>query len=566
MLVADLKAMANGMGIAGADSMKKAQLVEAITGLQDRHAQSKSEQSKSEQSKSEQSKSEQPKSEQSKAAQPKVEQPKQNPSRAEKPQQDQPQQDQPQQDQPQQDQPKRDQPQQGKGQQPDKQTKAQSGQGKGQQNNQQKNQGKSGGQAEQGKTQSDNQQNNQNNQSNQPAQGQHDDDDEGRGRNRRRRGRDRDRTRGRGEVDTTVLEDDVLVPAAGILDVLDNYAFVRTSGYLPGPDDVYVSLSMVRKYGMRRGDAVTGQVRQPREGERKEKFNPMVRIETVNGSEPDAARTRPEFEALTAAYPTTWLHLETGSEDLWGRGVDLIAPIGAGSRALVVAPPGAGATSLLASLASSVATTAPSSHLMMVLLDERPEEVAELRGSVRGELIVSTFDRVPADHTVAAELALERAKRLVELGMDVVLLLDGLTRLARAYNTSGHGGGRALPGGLDSTALPPVKQFFGAARRVAEGGSLTIVATATAGEDSILDGVVLEELRSTATTTLRLQAPGPRVDVAASGTRLVERLLEPDAIVARTALRDSVLAEGTTGLVERIRATTSNAELLRLVR
>ena len=265
-------------------------------------------------------------------------------------------------------------------------------------------------------------------------------------RNRRRRGRDRDRdrdrrtgtgTRGggqRNEPDTTILEDDVLVPAAGILDVLDNYAFVRTSGYLPGTDDVYVSLSMVRKFGLRRGDAIVGQVRQPREGERKEKFNPMVRIDSVNGADPEAAKSRVEFAKLTPLYPTERLRLETEPTNLIGRVIDIAAPIGKGQRGLIVSPSKAGKTMIMQSIANSITTNNPECHLMVVLVDERPEEVTDFERSVKGEVISSTFDRPASDHTTVAELAIERAKRLVELGHDVVVLLDGITRLGRAYN------------------------------------------------------------------------------------------------------------------------------------
>ena len=310
--------------------------------------------------------------------------------------------------------------------------------------------------------------------------------DDGQGgsrRSRRRRGRDRttNRPQGttqRGEPDTTILEDDVLTPAAGILDVLDNYAFVRTSGYLPGTDDVCVSLSMVRKYGLRRGDAIVGQVRQPREGERKEKFNPMVRIDSVNGADPEAAKNRVEFSKLTPLYPSERLRLETEPGNLIGRVIDIAAPIGKGQRGLIVSPAKAGKTMILQSIANSITTNNPECHLMVVLVDERPEEVTDFERSVKGEVISSTFDRPPADHTTVAELAIERAKRLVELGHDVVVLLDGITRLGRAYNLAAPPSGRILSGGVDSAALYPPKKFFGAARNIENGGSLTILATA----------------------------------------------------------------------------------------
>ena len=243
-----------------------------------------------------------------------------------------------------------------------------------------------------------------------------------------------------------MLEDDVLVPAAGILDVLDNYAFVRTSGYLPGTDDVYLSLSMVRKFGLRRGDAVMGQVRQPREGERKEKFNPMVRIDSINGTDPEAARERLEFETFTPVHPTERLRLETDAANLTGRVIDIAAPVGKGQRGMIVAPPQSGRTTMLQSIAGSVSRNNPDVHLMVVLLDARPEEVTDFQRAVKGEVIASTFDRPASDHTMVAELAIERAKRLVELGHDVLVLLDSLTSLARAYNVSAPASGRTLAG------------------------------------------------------------------------------------------------------------------------
>ena len=252
----------------------------------------------------------------------------------------------------------------------------------------------------------------------------------------------------------------MLVPAAGILDVLDNYAFVRTSGYLPGTDDVYLSLSMVRKFGLRRGDAIVGQVRQPREGERKEKFNPMVRIDNVNGADPEAARDRADFDSFTPVHPDDRLRLETDSTNLVGRVIDLVAPMGKGQRGLLLAPPATGTTTVLQSVAASITRNNPECHLMIVLLDERPEEVTDFQRSVKGEVIASTFDRPATDHTMVAELAIERAKRLVELGHDVVVLLDSLTRLGRSYNLAAPANGRVLAGGVDATALHPPKAFF----------------------------------------------------------------------------------------------------------
>ena len=557
MLIADLKSMAAGLGVAGAGSMKKAQLVEAIKAAQS------SSQSGS-----------QPKQDQSKQDQPKQDQPKQD-----QPKQDQPKQDQPKQDQPKQDQPKQEKGQakgQGRGQQKPQQSGNQQGnqQGKsgqgGNQHNQNNqpggNQGKQGSQGNQGSQGSQ-----QVHQNNQPE---GDDDDEGGRRSRRRRGRERDRSR-RGDVDTTILEDDVLVPAAGILDVLDNYAFVRTSGYLAGTEDVYVSLTMVRKYGLRRGDAVTGQVRQPREGERKEKFNPMVKIESVNGQEPDASRHRPDFTRLTPLYPSERLRLETGPTDVVGRVVDLLAPVGKGQRGMIVAPPGSGRTTLLQGLAASITANNPECHLMVVLLDERPEEVTDVERTVKGEVIASTFDRQPTDHTSAAELAVERAKRLVELGHDVVVLLDGITRLTRAYDLAAPASGRALEGGLDPQSLHPAKKLFGAARNIENGGSLTILATAESDSASATDQRILEEFRGTGNHELRLRGDlaarrvFPAVDVVASGTRRVDLLLSSEELAVvetmRRGLAEADPQQALELLLDRVRATQTNYELLRQV-
>ena len=547
MLIADLKAMAAGLGVAGAGSMKKAQLVEAIKAAQSGG---------------------QPKQDQPKQDQPKQDQPKQD-----QPKQDQPKQDQPKQDQPKQDQPKQDQPKQAKGQGRGQQKPQQSGNQSGNQaGNQAGNQQGKSGQGGNQNNQKDqgNQGSQQGNQNNQPE----GDDDEGGRRSRRRRGRERDRSR-RGDVDTTILEDDVLVPAAGILDVLDNYAFVRTSGYLAGTDDVYVSLTMVRKYGLRRGDAVTGQVRQPREGERKEKFNPMVKIESVNGQEPDASRHRPDFTRLTPLYPSERLRLETGPTDVVGRVVDLLAPVGKGQRGMIVAPPGSGRTTLLQALAASITANNPECHLMVVLLDERPEEVTDVERTVKGEVIASTFDRQPTDHTSAAELAVERAKRLVELGHDVVVLLDGITRLTRAYDLAAPASGRALEGGLDPQSLHPAKKLFGAARNIENGGSLTILATAESDSASATDQRILEEFRGTGNHELRLRGDlaarrvFPAVDVVASGTRRVDLLLSAEELAVvetmRRGLAEADPQQALELLLDRVQATQTNYELLRQV-
>jgi transcription termination factor Rho len=405
-------------------------------------------------------------------------------------------------------------------------------------------------------------------------------DDQGGRRNRRRRGRDRDRNRSSGggggaqrsEPDTTILEDDVLVPAAGILDVLDNYAFVRTSGYLPGTEDVYVSLSMVRKFGLRRGDAIVGQVRQPREGERKEKFNPMVRIDSVNGADPEAVKNRVEFSKLTPLYPSERLILETEPTNLIGRVIDIAAPIGKGQRGLIVSPSKAGKTMIMQSVANSITTNNPEVHLMVVLVDERPEEVTDFERSVKGEVISSTFDRPASDHTVVAELAIERAKRLVELGHDVVVLLDGITRLGRAYNLAAPASGRILSGGVDSAALYPPKKFFGAARNIEHGGSLTILATALIESGSKMDEVIFEEFKGTGNMEIRLRRDFadkrifPAIDAIQSSTRREEYLVGKEELAIIWKLRRVLSSldsqQALELLLDRLKKSQSNAEFL----
>ncbi len=366
-------------------------------------------------------------------------------------------------------------------------------------------------------------------------------DADGEGRQGRRGRRFRDRRR-RGERsgeggDTELREDDVVQPVAGILDVLDNYAFVRTSGYLAGPHDVYVSMNMVRKNGLRRGDAVTGAVRVPKEGEQpnqRQKFNPLVRLDSVNGGSVEDAKKRPDFSKLTPLYPNQRLRLETTSDRLTTRVIDLIMPIGKGQRALIVSPPKAGKTPILQDIANAITRNNPECHLMVVLVDERPEEVTDMTRSVKGEVIASTFDRPPSDHTSVAELAIERAKRLVEQGKDVVVLLDSITRLGRAYNNASPASGRILSGGVDSTALYPPKRFLGAARNIEEGGSLTIIATAMVETGSTGDTVIFEEFKGTGNAELKLDRKiserrvFPAVDVNPSGTRKDELLLSPD--------------------------------------
>jgi transcription termination factor Rho len=405
-------------------------------------------------------------------------------------------------------------------------------------------------------------------------------DEEGGGRrSRRRRSRDRQNRRNRGgggnleRYDEPVIaEDDVLVPARGILDVLDNYAFVRTNGYLPGPDDAYVSLSMVKKLGLRKGDLVTGVIRTPREGERKEKFNPMVRIDTVNGAELDGILQRPDFAKLTPLYPQERLKLETTPNQMAGRIIDLVAPIGKGQRALLVSPSKAGKTLIMQAIANSVAINNPEVKLMVVLVDERPEEVTDFERSAKGEVISSTFDRPAEDHTAVAELAIERAKRLVELGHDVVILLDGITRLSRAYNLAAPASGRILSGGVDSAALYPPKKFLGAARNIEGGGSLTIIATALIETGSKMDEVIFEEFKGTGNSEIRLRREFaekrifPAIDVDASSTRREELLMSREELAIvwklRRVLSGLESLQGLEMLLDRLRKTQSNAEFL----
>jgi transcription termination factor Rho len=411
-----------------------------------------------------------------------------------------------------------------------------------------------------------------------------DEDRRGGGRNSRNRNRyrerDRDRRRGGGggndreEAEPEISPDDVLISVAGILDVLDNYAFVRTSGYLPGPNDVYVSLGQVKKYGLRKGDAVVGAIRQPREGEGqgRQKFNALVRVDTVNGLDQDASTERVDFSKLTPLYPQTRLRLETEASKLSTRIIDLVAPIGKGQRGLIVAPPKAGKTLILQAIANSIAVNNPEVHLMVVLVDERPEEVTDMQRTVKGEVIASTFDRPAEDHTTVAELAIERAKRLVELGHDVVVLLDSITRLGRAYNLSSPASGRVLSGGVDASALYPPKRFFGAARNIEDGGSLTILATALVETGSKMDEVIFEEFKGTGNMELRLSRSladkriFPAVDLNASGTRREEMLMNPDETKIiwklRRALAGLEQQQALELVLNRLKETSSNVEFL----
>jgi transcription termination factor Rho len=376
------------------------------------------------------------------------------------------------------------------------------------------------------------------------------------------------------EFEMEIGEDDVLIPIAGILDVLDNYAFVRTTGYLPGPSDVYVSLGQVKKYNLRKGDAIVGAIKQPREGEQssRQKYNALVKVDSINGLSPEDASVRVEFNKLTPLYPQERLRLETAPGKLTQRIIDLVAPIGKGQRGLIVAPPKAGKTIVLQQIANAIAINNPEVHLMVVLVDERPEEVTDMQRTVRGEVIASTFDRPAEDHTTVAELAIERAKRLVELDRDVVVLLDSITRLGRAYNITAPTSGRVLSGGVDAAALYPPKRFFGAARNIENGGSLTILATALVETGSKMDEVIFEEFKGTGNSELRLSRQladkriFPAIDINASSTRREEMLLSPDEVKITWKLRRALAGLDPQQALEvvlgKLKETQSNVEFL----
>ncbi|WP_375167319.1 transcription termination factor Rho [Corynebacterium silvaticum] len=402
-------------------------------------------------------------------------------------------------------------------------------------------------------------------------------------RNRRnRRGRDRDDNRENTSVEPR--EDEVLQNIAGILDIVDsNVAFVRTSGYHAGPADVYVNNQMIRRLGLRAGDAIIGQVRMNGDnshgghhghnrGRNRQKYNPLVRVESVNGMSIEEAKARPDFSKLTPLYPNQRLRLETEPKILTTRVIDLIMPIGKGQRALIVSPPKAGKTTILQNIANAIATNNPECYLMVVLVDERPEEVTDMQRSVKGEVIASTFDRPPSEHTAVAELAIERAKRLVEQGQDVVVLLDSITRLGRAYNNSSPASGRILSGGVDSNALYPPKRFLGAARNIENGGSLTIIATAMVETGSAGDTVIFEEFKGTGNAELKLDRKisehrvFPAVDVNPSGTRKDELLLVPEEARIMHKLRRILAAldnqQAIDLLIKQLKKTKSNGEFL----
>jgi transcription termination factor Rho len=608
MLLPELKKVAGGLGIK-ATGLKKAELVAAIQAAQGGGGERRRDTGREQQPARDRAPEDRPEQQERREGE------RQEQSRVDRVAEDQPQQDQPRQDQHRQDRASQeDRQQQGGGrdqgraprdgnQEPNQgnrdQERGQGGQNRAEQN--QDRQERQGHQDRQGQDRQaqdrqaqdrqgqdrqnqDRQNQDRQGQQNQGQQNQANRDEEGGSRrNRRRRGRDRVTAPGgapsqgggrggRSEPDLQILEDDVLTPCAGILDVLDNYAFVRTSGYLPGTEDVYVSLSMVRKYGLRRGDAITGQVRQPREGERKEKFNPLVVIDTVNGADPEAAKHRVEFSKLTPLYPSERLRLETTPTNFIGRVIDIAAPIGKGQRGLIVSPAKAGKTMIMQSIANSITTNNPECHLMVVLVDERPEEVTDFERSVKGEVISSTFDRPATDHTTVAELAIERAKRLVELGHDVVVLLDGITRLGRAYNLAAPPSGRILSGGVDSAALYPPKKFFGAARNIEDGGSLTILATALIESGSKMDEVIFEEFKGTGNMEIRLRRDFadkrifPAIDAVQSGTRREELLMSKEELAIVWKLRR--VLSGLDGqqalelLLERLKKSQTNLEFL----
>ena len=371
----------------------------------------------------------------------------------------------------------------------------------------------------------------------------------------------------------SITEDAVLRPVSGIVEVFDSHALVHTTGYVPDADDVYVSATQVKRFGLRTGDLVVGTARAGRrENTDRNRHDTLAGLDSVNGLNPDALESRPDFYRLTPIHPQERLRLETDRDLLTGRVIDLVAPLGKGQRALIVSPPKAGKTLVLQAIAAAVSRNHPDCHLMAVLVDERPEEVTDMVRSVKGEVIASPFDRPPRDHIALAELAIERAKRLVELGHDVVVLLDSLTRLGRAYNLAAPAGGRTLTGGIDSTALYPPKRFLGAARNIEDGGSLTIMATALVETGSMLDTVIFEELKSTGNAELKLDRKSsdkrvfPAIDVEQSGTRMEEILLAPDELaIVRRLRRAMTNADGRQALeqlLDQLGRTSSNAEFL----
>jgi transcription termination factor Rho len=360
--------------------------------------------------------------------------------------------------------------------------------------------------------------------------------------------------------------------ATGLLDVLpEGYGFLRTSGYLPGPEDIYVSLSQVRRFMLRKGDVVTGRVRQPKDSE---KYFALLQIETVNGVDPETAKQRAVFEKLTPLFPHERFRLESSPTDVTGRIIDMIAPIGKGQRGMVISPPKAGKTTVLKNIANGILTSAPETHVIVLLVDERPEEVTDWQRTVQAaEVVYSTFDKPPDQHIQVTELVLERAKRLAEMGNHVAIILDSLTRLARAYNLAAPASGKILSGGIDSTALYPPRRFFGAARNIEEGGSLTIIASALVETGSRMDDGIFEEFKATGNMDLRLDRAlaekriFPAINVEASSTRKEELLMPQEELALVWRLR-RVLHALEPGaalelLVDKIRATKSNEQFLK---
>jgi transcription termination factor Rho len=369
------------------------------------------------------------------------------------------------------------------------------------------------------------------------------------------------------------VEEIGLLYKKGILDILsEGYGFLRTRGYLPSENDIYVSLSQIRRFNLRRGDEVGGQVRPPKDTE---KYYALLRIEEVNGDDPEVARARAQFESLTPIYPDSRFKLETRPEGVTQRIIDLVAPIGKGQRGLIVSPPKAGKTTILKQIANSITTNNSEVHVMALLVDERPEEVTDMERSIQGEVVSSTFDQPADNHVAVAELVLERAKRLVEHGHDVVILLDSITRLARAYNLTIPTSGRILSGGVDSTALFPPKRFFGAARNIENGGSLTIIATALVETGSRMDEVIYEEFKGTGNMELHLNRSladkriFPAIDIEKSGTRKEELLLPPDEAQLIWKLRRVLHALDPAAaielLIDKVKETKSNAEFLQQI-
>lgn len=398
-------------------------------------------------------------------------------------------------------------------------------------------------------------------------------------RGRRNRSRNRDHNNGGGNNDNQNFNPEDLQEVAGIADVQDNgSAFIRTTGYRQSNADVYVPQKLVRQSGLRSGDAVTGQVRANGQshsqgnGRNRRSYNQVVRVDSINGQTTEAAKGRKEFHKLTPLYPNRRLRLETEPKILTTRVIDLVMPIGKGQRALIVSPPKAGKTTILQNIANAIATNNPECYLMVVLVDERPEEVTDMQRSVNGEVIASTFDRPPSEHTAVAELAIERAKRLVEMGQDVVVLLDSITRLGRAYNNSSPASGRILSGGVDSNALYPPKRFLGAARNIEEGGSLTIIATAMVETGSAGDTVIFEEFKGTGNAELKLDRKiaerrvFPAVDVNPSGTRKDELLMSPEEARVMHKLRRILSAldpqQSIDMLIKQLKKTKTNGEFL----